>query len=99
MRWRSAAGCPSDILLYAAPSRREEVSDLGRRLGLQNSLAAMQILDQTLSRMRYSTQGRILAELAVVRICSLEDLDELAGLIEGLRERRSRFRCRPCSHV
>ncbi|NLS97884.1 MAG: DNA polymerase III subunit gamma/tau [Planctomycetaceae bacterium] len=81
----AAAGCPSDILLYAAPSRREEVSDLGRRLGLQNLLAAMQILDQTLSRMRYSTQGRILAELAVVRICSLEDLDELAGVIAGLR--------------
>ena len=38
----------------------------------------MQILDQTLSRMRYSTQGRILAELALVRISHLEDLDELS---------------------
>jgi DNA polymerase-3 subunit gamma/tau len=81
----AAAGCPSDILLYAAPSRREEVSELGRRLGLQNTLAAMQILDQTLSRLRYSTQGRILAELAVVRICCLEDLTDLADLIAGLR--------------
>ncbi len=81
----AAAGCPNDILLYAAPSRREEVAELGRRLGLQNTLAAMQILDQALSRLRYSTQGRILTELAVVRICSLEDLDDLAGLIEGLR--------------
>ena len=81
----AAAGCPTDILLFAAPSRREEVADLGRRLGLENALAAMQILDQTLSRLRYSTQGRILAELAVVRVCSLEDLNDLAGLIEGLR--------------
>ena len=41
----------------------------------------MQILDQTLSRMRYSTQGRILAELALVRISQLEDLDELSEVI------------------
>ena len=81
----AAAGCPPDILLFAAPARREEVTQLGQRLGLQNTLAAMQILDQTLARLRYSTQGRILAELAVVRICSLEDLNDLAGLIEGLR--------------
>ena len=41
----------------------------------------MQILDQTLARMRYSTQGRILAELALVRISHLEDLDELSEVI------------------
>ena len=50
--------------------------EAGKRLGLDTLLAIMQILDQTLSRMRYSTQGRILAELALVRIGQLEDLDE-----------------------
>jgi hypothetical protein len=35
--------------------------------------------------MRWSTQARILAELAVVRICHLEDLDELAGWIARLQ--------------
>ena len=45
----------------------------------------MQILDQTLSRMKYSTQARILAELALVRICNLEDLEELSGLIVQLQ--------------
>ena len=45
----------------------------------------MQILDQTLSRMRYSTQGRILAELALVRISQLEDLDELSEVIAQLQ--------------
>jgi DNA polymerase-3 subunit gamma/tau len=54
-------------------------------LGLSTLLAIMQILDQTLSRMRYSTQGRILAELALVRICELEDLDELSAAIAQLR--------------
>ncbi len=61
------------------------LSEAGKKLGLQTILAVMQILDQTLSRMRYSTQGRILAELALVRICHLEDLDELPALIAELR--------------
>ena len=59
--------------------------EAGKRLGLQTILAIMQILDQTLSRLRYSTQARILAELALVRICHLEDLDELSELIAQLQ--------------
>ena len=55
------------------------MAEAGKQLGLDTLLAIMQILDQTLSRMRYSTQGRILAELALVRICHLEDLDELSA--------------------
>ena len=60
----------------------------GKRLGLDTLLAIMQILDQTLSRMRYSTQGRILAELALVRISHLEDLDELSEVIAQLQSGR-----------
>ncbi len=59
--------------------------DAGKQLGLQTILAIMQILDQTLSRMKYSTQARILAELALVRISNLEDLEELSGLIAQLQ--------------
>jgi DNA polymerase-3 subunit gamma/tau len=47
-------------------------------------LAAIQIVDQALSRIRYSTQGRLVAELAVVRISQLEELDELSSLIAAL---------------
>jgi DNA polymerase-3 subunit gamma/tau len=61
------------------------VAEIGRRLGLETLLAVMQILDQTLYRMRYSTQSRILAELALVRISRLENLDELTSVIEQLR--------------
>ena len=35
--------------------------------------------------MKYSTQARILAELALVRICHLEDLEELSSLIVQLQ--------------
>jgi DNA polymerase-3 subunit gamma/tau len=45
----------------------------------------MQILEQALGRLRFTTQGRIVAELALVRIASLEDLDELPALIAQLK--------------
>ena len=74
-----------DIPLRLAGRRRRDIAAAGQRLGLQTVLAVMQILDQTLSRMRYSTQGRILAELALVRICHLEDLEELSQIIAQIR--------------
>jgi DNA polymerase-3 subunit gamma/tau len=80
----AAVGCPGEAFLYTSPSGAEEIAGIGKRWGLQTLLAIMQILDQTLSRMRYSTQGRILAELALVRISQLEDLDELSEVIAQL---------------
>ncbi len=73
----AAVGCPPDTFLHTSPSDREGVV-AAERLGLTTVLAIMQILDQTLSRLRYSTHGRTLAELALVRIAHLEDLDNLA---------------------
>ncbi len=81
----AAADCPTDTFLYVSPASQREVAELGKKLGLATVLAAMQILEQTLSRMRYSTQGRILAELALVRICQLEELEDLGALIAELR--------------
>jgi hypothetical protein len=45
----------------------------------------MQILEQALARLRFTTQGRTVAELSLVRIANLEDLDELPALIEQLK--------------
>ncbi len=81
----AAVGCPADTFLYASTANSSDVIEAGQRLGLQTILAAMQILDQTLSRLKYSTQSRILAELALVRICNLEDLEGLSGLILQLQ--------------
>lgn len=77
----AAVGCPPDSFLYTSPGGASRVVADGKQLGLNTVLAAMQILDQALSRMRYSTQGRIIAELAIVRISHLDDLDELSELI------------------
>jgi len=81
----AVVGCPAEACLYASSGRQEEVAEAGGRLGLSTILAAMQILDQTLSRMRLSAQVRILAELALVRIANLEDLEELPALIARLQ--------------
>ena len=77
----AAVGCKAEVLLYASPASQDKIADAGKSLGLQTILAAMQIVEQALSRLRQSTQARILAELALVRICALEDLDELAALV------------------
>ncbi len=81
----AAAGCPVSRLMYASGENRQMVADLGGKLGLATIIAAMQIIDSALGRMRYSTQTRIIAELALVRICQLEELDALADIVAQLR--------------
>jgi len=82
----AAVGCPAETFLFASPAGKGEVERVAERLGLQTVLAAMQILEQALSRLRFTTQGRIVAELALVRIASLEELDELPALIAQLKD-------------
>ncbi len=67
------------------PPNTRSLAAAGKQLGLETILAILQIVDHTLSRLRYSTQGRTLAEMALVRIANLENLDELASLIEQVR--------------
>jgi DNA polymerase-3 subunit gamma/tau len=44
----------------------------------------MQIVDQALARMRVMTYRRTLAELAMVRMCALEDLQEISAAIRAI---------------
>jgi DNA polymerase-3 subunit gamma/tau len=80
-----AVGCKPDQLLYALPSQADEVAEMGRELGVSTVLAVSQILDQTSARMRVSMHGRTLVEMAIVRICQLGELDDLAAVIAELR--------------
>jgi DNA polymerase-3 subunit gamma/tau len=59
--------------------------DLAHQLGMETILAMMQILDQTIARLRYSMHARALAELAIVRICTLADLQAIPALVAELR--------------
>jgi len=53
--------------------------------GLRNILAGMQILADTKGKMRGVTYGRALAELALIRLSLLEDLNALENVIAALR--------------
>ena len=79
-------GCGEDLLLHAAPNERPQLLEFGTQLGIQTLLAIVQILDQSVTRMRHSTHTRTLLEIALVRICKLEDLDELPALLGQVRD-------------
>ncbi len=81
----AAVGSSADVLLQTDPAAQAIVAEQAQQLGLQTVLAAMQVLDHTIARLRFSTQGRVLAELALVRICQLADLEELPALIEQIK--------------
>jgi DNA polymerase-3 subunit gamma/tau len=78
-------GCKENQLLHAGPSEFAAMVEAAQRWGVETILAAAQILDESIVRMRQSVQTRTLLEVALVRICRLEDLDNLASLIAGLR--------------
>ncbi len=68
-------------LLQIEPSEIPELVQTAKQLGLPTILAMLQILDQTQSRVRLSTSSRTLAEMALVRLCALENLSSLSSLI------------------
>ena len=80
----SVGGGP-ELLLQASAADYPAIADAAKRWGVETILAAVQILDQTLARMRQSVHVRTLAEMALVRMARLEDLDTLPELIAQLR--------------
>jgi DNA polymerase-3 subunit gamma/tau len=80
-----AAGAESAALQSVAGTNRPILAEQGQRWGLPTVLAALQILAETKTRMQRSGMGRALAELALVRLCLLEETLDLASLVEQLR--------------
>lgn len=74
-----------ELLLHAAPDDLPVLRTQASQWGLETILAAVQIVDQALIRMRQSTQVRILADVAMVRLCKLEDLQRLADSLTQLQ--------------
>ena len=81
-----SVGCGAERMLYALPAQAEELKPLAERLGVQTVLAMLQVLDQTAARLRTSVHSRTLAEMAIVRIANLQDLDDLASLVAAVRD-------------
>ena len=64
---------------------RERVAAQARRWGLATTLSALQILSETKAKLRQTTQGRPLVELALVRLAQLRDLEFVGQLIQQLK--------------
>jgi DNA polymerase-3 subunit gamma/tau len=81
-----AVGASSEALLHISPGEQPQMTELARQLGVETILAAMQVIDTSLARLRYTTRGRTLVELALVRLSRLGQLEDLSTLLSQLRD-------------
>ncbi len=70
-------------LCSVGESRRSQVEEHSRRMGLPNVMAAFQILSETKNRMFRSTFSRALLEMSLVQISLLENLSAVSDLLSG----------------
>ena len=80
-----AAGAATVPLMSVGSELLPQVQEQASRWGLQTIVAALQILSETKFRMQRVSFGRALAELALVRLSLLEDLEQLDTLIAQLK--------------
>jgi DNA polymerase-3 subunit gamma/tau len=81
-----ACGVGDALLLSVDDEQRGILAKHAASAGLQTILAAAQILAETKNRMKGATFSRVLIELALVRIATLDQLDNVAELIGQLRQ-------------
>jgi len=79
----TAAGAKNVSYSAVTEARRDLLQQQAERWGLQTISAAMQIVAETKNRLQRTTHGRALLELAVVRLASLERLDQISALLQG----------------
>lgn len=77
----ASVGCGPEALLAGA-GLGVDLAEIGRQTGTVTLLAMLQVLDQALVRMRSSGHAVVLAEMALVRLACLDDLDSLAEAVE-----------------
>lgn len=80
-----ASGAEDVPLLSVAGESKSKLAAQAGQLGLNTILAATQILSEARQRMQRTTFGRPIAELALARVATLSDLDELSDLIAAVR--------------
>ncbi|WP_437192571.1 DNA polymerase III subunit gamma/tau [Planctomicrobium sp. SH527] len=79
----TAAGAKGVPLSAVTDNQRAQVQKQAERWGLQTISAAMQIVAETKNRLQRTTHGRALLELAVVRLATLERLDQISVLLQS----------------
>jgi DNA polymerase-3 subunit gamma/tau len=70
------------VFMAVTPRQKPRLQAIVDRWSIDSILAALQILAEARARMRGVSHGRLLAELALVRVARLENLSELSHLVE-----------------
>ena len=82
------------VLTAVTPRQKPRLQAIVDRWSIDAILAGLQILAEARARMRGVAHGRLLAELALVRVARLENLSELSELVESRLGLAVRQRCR-----
>jgi DNA polymerase III subunit gamma/tau len=72
------------LLKLASPLNYAKLQTIAQTWGLQTILSSIQILDESIVRMRTSVSASTLLEVALVQICQLEHLASIPALIAAL---------------
>ena len=80
----ASVGCGPETFI-SSTSFGVDFAELGKQAGTATMLAMLQIIDHSLARMRLSTHTTVLAEMAIIRLAALEDLDNLSEIISGIQ--------------
>ncbi|MCU0718451.1 MAG: DNA polymerase III subunit gamma/tau [Pirellula sp.] len=78
-----SVGASSDLVRTANPENAAQLKSWGEQWGTMTLISALQILDESIVKMRHSVQTRILMEIALVQICQLQDLQAIADLAKA----------------
>ncbi len=73
----ASVGCDQQLMQYTQPSEFSRVQELANRIGKHTLLASLEIMQEMLRRIQATTKVRVLVETAIVRLASLEELDQL----------------------
>jgi DNA polymerase-3 subunit gamma/tau len=83
----ASVGCGPESLIEG-DALGVDLAAIGREVGTETLLAMLQIIDQALARMRTSGHAAVLAEMAVIRLAKLEDLESLTALAHSLPDEK-----------
>ena len=73
-----------DLLKLANPAGHAKLGEIAKDWGVQTILSSIQILDESLVRMRSSVSSTTLLEVALVQICQLQDLALIPAMIDAI---------------
>ena len=79
-----ATGAETATVRSVGPDAAGRLAELSAAWGVETAIAAMQVLAETVSRARWTRQTRALADLALVRIATLEQLSEVGRWLQQI---------------